>query len=235
MADINHLATWLKKHLSLTPGRDPIDRITVRHARAGGTTGLVDECPAEPGLSEEDLAQLASDLVASAQHDASQLKGEQTYAIVLCRGTELGARYALTIRSEAHDDGLDPSEPATPTGLLGMLMKHCEQKDKFAQSAYNASMAAMGSMIGMQQAKIEFFEQRDTELLKLREQLAKEHESATHARTEQAIALARVESEELAKQKFVDVGLEVARTLAPQLQPIVARFLEQLGQGGNGT
>lgn len=171
------LSDWLRKAM-LSPKLPPIRQIELCHAFASGemkTAQVWDWAENEP---KPKIEEMIHDVTSGAEGYANGISdGTVRFMLQAYHGsdhTPWGTKFPffLIARSpEAETAQYGQSEPATGSGLLSQLMRHLERREDMLGKMFESHQRFMGKALGDANTKIEIFETRHFDTIKLYEDL----------------------------------------------------------------
>jgi len=174
-------------------------RIELRHLSEDGSSRVRTwyltgkEADAEKDGGEDGTSQdITHEILETAQEEANQIGGRQRY-MVCWYTTESGTAYVERrifvsdgeVGGDTGGEDFAPSESATPRGQLSQMMRHVESMARIAFQAVNDSTQHTHQIIQQQAARIQKYEEREMDVLVLREKLINDQDARELARAQE--------------------------------------------------
>lgn len=194
------------------PGAGYTKLVLVQVMVGGGESKLQEyTLDREFGYDESTIANIAAELIGTAQDDADGSSRPNTYCIKAMKGAARGERGPIfRLRNEdgngesEDSDMLGSSEPSNAAGLLAQLMRHNEANQRISAIKDENLMRAMTDTIKTLTLQNQHYADKHWEVIERAEDLANEKESREIARTQA-----------LGRERRLDDALRTIKPLVP--------------------
>jgi hypothetical protein len=184
------LNRWGRKYAMTVGDKRPM-QFRLMHRGANGKMNEVQTWENEQ-VDDASWKLILEEMITAVQDDAEGMAGVQTY-FMFADGADEKIISRLPIRQATHDEDDDEddhaSEPATMKGIVSMLMRHVEAKERVHTASLGTILRHQHQIIEAQQIQQEKFDEKYFGLLEQREKLMSEQHTRDLQTEEQRMTM----------------------------------------------
>ncbi len=186
MAAEDKLKKFVRRVCAAGSGYTSITLIQVSNA-GGGSSLRVMPLDSQFGYDDSKISEMVAELVTTAQEDADGHRGLTAYCLKAQKGVMQGERSPLfRLRAQeseyGDDEPLGETEPNTPGGLLGQLMRHNEANTRILAQVFEVQSRSHSEEKRRLLDQLQHYEDRHWDVVMRAEDLANEKDTRETAR-----------------------------------------------------